>query len=152
MKTIVAFVLGIALGSGAFMLASCARLAFSDGWASNGAHFFDPSPYLLVTVSKDCTTNASVIAFPGSPRTVSFNSGYGSANLSASFQNGMLSSVGQQTDPKVPETLTALTGLAKLAAPGFAQTAPAPCAAKAILFQIHDGKIDTTQPIQLLVD
>ena len=141
---------------GSLCLAGCARVEFSDGWVPDGAHFYDPVPYVLVTVSKDCTTNAALVALPGATRTAIFHSGYGSANLSANFQNGMLSSVGQQTDTKIPETITALTGIAtaipKLGAapPTGAPTPPSPCPPRAILYQIHNGAIDTT-PIQLLV-
>lgn len=138
---------------GVLGLAGCARVEFSDGWVPDGAHFYDPVPYVLVTESKDCTTTAALVALPGPARTAIFHSGYGSANLSANFQNGILSSVGQQTDTKIPETIAALTGIAaavpKLAAPA-ARAAPAPpaCPAKAILFQIRNGTIDTT-PIPL---
>ena len=140
---------------GTLCLAGCARVEFSDGWVQDGAHFYDPAPYVLVTVSKDCTTNAALVALPGSTRTAIFHSGYGSANLSANFQNGMLTSVGQQTDTKIPETITALTGIAtaipKLGAapPTGAPPPPPQCPARAILFRISNGTIDTTQPIQL---
>ena len=141
---------------GALCLDGCARVEFSDGWVQDGAHFYDPVPYVLVTVSKDCTTNAGLVALPGSTRTAIFHSGYGSANLSANFLNGMLTSVGQQTDTKIPETITALTGIAtaipKLgAAPPLAGAPPPPpqCPARAILFPIRNGTIDTTQPVQL---
>ena len=143
----------------ATLVAGCARLEFSEGWTTEGAHFYDPVPHILVTVGKDCTTSAAVTVLPGPKRTVSFHNGYGTANLSAAFQNGLLSSAGQQTDSKIPETITSLTGLAtaipKLAAavkPG-AVSPPPTCAPKALLFNIgDDGQVDPAQkPVQLTI-
>lgn len=131
-----------------FYVAGCAKIEFNDGWVAGGAHFYDPAPYVLVTVSKDCTTNAVALVLPGRARTMSFLTGYGSTELSASFQNGMLTSVGQKTDTKIPETITALTGLAS-AIPGLIREAPVTCSPKAILFEIRDGTIDPNKPIQL---
>ena len=136
-------------------LAGCAQLEFSDGWVSGGAHYYDPVPYVLVTVGKDCMADAKLIMLPGVPKTVSLKSGYGSANLSANFQNGMLASVGQQTDTKIPETITALTGAASAAAKiqTMRELPPTPpsCTPKAVLYRINNGVIDQ-QPLPLPTD
>jgi hypothetical protein len=136
---------------GVGFLSGCAQLEFHDGWVSGGAHFYDPIPYVLVTVGKDCTASASVITVPGTPRTVLFHSGYGSANLSVAFQNGMLSSVGQQTDTKIPETITALTGLATAVTPKFAAAPKATtCPPRAVLYPIDaQGRPESQKPIPL---
>ena len=67
----------------------------------------------------------SIVYLPDlqNPVYAKLRSGYGSANLSLAFQSGMLTSVGQTTDTKIPETITALAGMAT-AAGGFLKLAP----------------------------
>jgi hypothetical protein len=143
-------------GLSGLLVAGCSRVEFADGWTSGSAHYYDPVPYLVVTLAKDCSSNASVLLVPGKQRSISFSSGYGTSNLSANFQGGMLSSVGQQTDTKIPETITALTGLAtavpKLAAPAPGTPIQAQCTPKAMLYPIKDGQIDTTSATQIIVN
>jgi hypothetical protein len=106
-------------------LAGCAHLEFKEfNQKEPGLTYFEPVPYLAVTKGADCKMTVAVLSLPGEKRTLFFRSGYGTADLSATLSNGMLQSVGQKTDTKVPETLTAVAGLAKTAA-GFAAAAPA---------------------------
>lgn len=97
--------------SSSLALSGCAEMVVSNGFDAKSFHFYDPVPYLLVTVSGDCSVTSKVVAIPGAKRSVRLRGGYGSANLSAKFSGGLITDVGQQTDSKVPETLTAVAGL-----------------------------------------
>ncbi len=108
----------------AVALSGCARLAFySDSkleGPETGVKFYYAKPYLLVspTGNKDNPIQASIVYLPDQSKPVyaKLKSGYGSANLSLVFQNGVLTTVGQTTDTKIPETITALTGMTTAAA------------------------------------
>ncbi|MDR3510008.1 MAG: hypothetical protein P4L73_00100 [Caulobacteraceae bacterium] len=135
-------------------LGGCAGLEFSDGWSpsnANALHFYDSRPYLLVSVTKDCVSSASVISLPAGKRSVTFKSGYGTADLSVALQNGMVTSVGQKTDTKIPETITAAAGLAGQLGAKALLTPPATpaktCVAAAKLYPILEtGEIDRSNP------
>jgi len=88
-------------------LSGCAHIDFGN----EGLTYYDPTPCLFVSTSKECVTTATVVIVPGAKRSLKFKSGYGSAELNASFTNGMLASVGQKTDTKVPETITSVAAL-----------------------------------------
>ena len=107
--------LAAGLGLGALATAGCAELEFGDGYDPRGATYYDPAPFLMVSYNKDCEATASLITLPDPAhvRHVRPKTGYGSAELSATFANGMLASFGQKTDTKIPETITAATGLLK---------------------------------------
>ncbi len=127
----------------ALALSGCARLEFYtkpnlEG-PETGVKFYYSKPYLLVArtpVPAKAATPATPTtpAMPATPATTQvqvsiqylpdlenpvyakLKPGYGSTNLSLAFQNGILTSVGQNTDTKIPETITALTGMATAAA------------------------------------
>ncbi len=103
----------ITMGSVIFLslLSGCAHLDFGE----EGLTYYDPKPYLFVTTAKDCKYTATVVTVPGTKKAVKFIPGYGTANLSVTLSNGMITSVGQITDTKIPETITAITGLATTA-------------------------------------
>ncbi len=107
--------IAIAAVAGAGLLAGCAQLEFGSGYDGGAATYYDPAPYLMISYNKDCEATASLITLPDPtrPRHVRPRTGYGSAELSANFANGMLTSFGQKTDTKIPETITAATGLLK---------------------------------------
>lgn len=120
--------------------------------------FFNPEPHLLVTVGTDCAVASQVVALPGRRRQVVLKPGYGSSELSLGFNNGLITSVGQKSDTKVPETITAIsglaTGIAKVAAAGVSATSttaatnPPParktCPPQAHLYPIGDSAtVDT---------
>jgi hypothetical protein len=100
----------------AFTLAGCAHLEYKAYKAEEpekpGLTYFEPVPYLAVAKGVDCKVTVNVLVLPGEKRTLLFRSGYGSSDLSATLANGMLQSVGQKTDTKIPETVTALAGAA----------------------------------------
>lgn len=110
--------MAIALVLLAIGLAGCSRLTFYPDPAMKqdevGLKAYYSKPYILI--ARDGTakvTSVSVVYLPDLEHPVYARaiSGYGSANLTLAFSNGMITSFGQQTDSKIPETLTALGGL-----------------------------------------
>lgn len=119
----------------------CARLEFEGG---GGLVYYEPKPYLFVASTKECVTTATVIVLPGARKTLRLVSGYGSSDLSASLSNGMLTSVGQKTDTKIPESISAVANLAaKAVAPGGG----GPCTVANTLYPIVDGEPDLNKPL-----
>ena len=90
------------------LLSGCAHLDFGD---DRGLTYFDLKPYLFVSTTKECVSVATVVSVPETKREVKFKSGYGTADLSVGLSNGMITSVGQKTDTKIPETITAIASL-----------------------------------------
>jgi hypothetical protein len=129
----------------ALALPGCAHLEFDA--KEPGLTYFDPKPYLAVSKGTDCKVTAAVLVLPGEKRTLAFKSGYGTSDLSASLANGLLQSVGQKTDTKIPETVTALAGVATAlrAGPGAAKE-PA-CDSHVRLYPIVNGAPDFGHPL-----
>jgi hypothetical protein len=121
----------------ATLLAGCAELQFSNG----GLTYYDPVPALLVSTTCDSekptvtTTTATVLVLPGTMRTLKLKNGFGSSNLNATLSNGMITSVGQESDSKIPDTLTAIAGLGVFGAQE-AMGKPRDCMPEAKLYQI----------------
>jgi hypothetical protein len=81
-----------------------------------GVPFFAPKPYLLVskTGAKDKPVEVTVIYIPDTakPLYARLSPGlWGASDLSVQFSNGVITSVGQKADTKLPEVLTSLGGL-----------------------------------------
>ncbi len=132
-----------------FTLAGCAHLEFKA--SEPGLTYFEPVPYLAVAKGADCKVTVNVLVLPGEKRTLAFKSGYGTADLSATLSSGMLQSVGQKTDTKIPETITAVAGLAKAAA-GFAAGPPAPDCSRSSyvrLYRFENGALTTDKPVEI---
>jgi hypothetical protein len=129
----------------AFVVGGCAGLVFNPTEREGALTYFETTPYFFVSTSKDCVTTASVVAVPGAKKSVSLMSGYGSADLSVSLSNGMIASVGQKTDTKIPETITAIGGLATNL--GIGPKADQGCPPKATLYPIVNGHPDNTSAI-----
>ena len=138
-------------------VAGCAGLQFNDGPRPGALTYFEPAPYLLVTVTGDCVSAASVLTFPGAPRSVSFHNGYGSASLSVTLSAaGTITTVGQTTDSQIPATLSAVAGLATAAAPLALSRAPGAtpqpksCAPSATLYPfLANGRPDIGDPVRV---
>jgi hypothetical protein len=112
-------------------LAGCARVAFysvdtdANGKQPNvskfteetetGVKYYNPKPYLLVarTGAKDKPVEISVIYLPdlAHPNYAKGWTGLGTTNLQLSLTNGVITSVGQQVDSKIPEFITSLASL-----------------------------------------
>ena len=105
----------------------CAHMEFSKTDNERGIPFYTSVPYILLTTNADCSTAGNVLYLPdlAHPRYAIPHPGYGANNLTIALANGMMSSFGQQTDTKVPETLTALGSLATALPKVFALNAPA---------------------------
>lgn len=137
MRTCLGLVMAVCI-----FVTGCAKINFT---ADNGLLYFEPKPYLLITTNKDCVPTVSVIMLPNTEKHIAFESGYGSAELSVALTNGMITSAGQKTDTKIPETITSIAGLAT-AAGGLTKIAaakespPKYCDPYARLFEIAYDK------------
>ncbi|TKB58829.1 MAG: hypothetical protein E8D49_10550 [Nitrospira sp.] len=132
------------------VLGGCAGLDFGE----QGISFYEPKPYLFVSVNKDCVSTATLISLPGDRKFVKFKSGYGSSDLSVAFSNGILTNAGQKVDTKVPETITAIaslgTAIAALSADkGVKQVI---CSPSAILYPVVNGEPDRNSPTSFPVE
>jgi hypothetical protein len=125
-------------------LSGCAGLDFGDA----GLTYYEPAPYLFVSINKECVSSATVVSLPGVKRAVKFDRGYGSADLSVALANGMLTSAGQKTDTKVPETITAVAalGTAMAAMSADKSTKQLICVPSAVLYPINNGEPDLNSP------
>jgi len=130
-------------------LTGCSSLEFDA--RGPGLTYFEPVPYLAVSKTADCKVTASIFLLPGAKKTLAFHSGYGSADLSATLAGGMLQSVGQKTDTKVPETITAVAGLAGLAAARAVEPGKPDCSSSAyfVLYPIKNGDPDFDHPMKI---
>lgn len=90
-------------------LGGCAGLEFNSDvdmkGQAVGLKSYYPKPYILVArdgTSKVTSVNVHYLPDLANPVFVKPRSGYGSANLTMAFTNGMISNFGQQTDTKLP--------------------------------------------------
>lgn len=127
-------------------VSGCAHIDFG----ADGMTYYDPAPYLLVSTTKECVTTATVVVIPGARKSMKFVPGYGSSNLTASLSNGMITSVGQQTDANIPATITSIASLATAAA--ALKAAPervqaGGCTATAKFYPVVSGAPDMHNPL-----
>ena len=125
------------------VLGGCAGLDFGE----KGLSYYEPKPYMLVTVNSNCDATGTLVSLPGEKKFVKFKSGYGSADLSVALSNGILTNVNQKTDTQIPETITSIASLATAAKlkpssidENLGGTKKTPCSASARLYEIVDGK------------
>ena len=132
------------------LLSGCAHLDFGD---DKGLTYYDPKPYLFVSTTKECVTTATIVTVPESKKEVKLKSGYGSADLSVTLSNGMITSVGQKTDTKIPETIASIASLGTVAA-GIMKATPGKqviCTPTAALYPVENGVPNTKAPISFPV-
>jgi hypothetical protein len=122
------------------LLTGCAGLTFGPE-SPNALTYYDPKPYLFISTTADCVSTATIISVPETKKGVTFNSGYGTADLSITLSGGMITAVGQKTDSKIPETLSSVATLAT--AVGARQTTPkdGTCPVGARLYKIDNGDV-----------
>jgi hypothetical protein len=128
--------------------AACAGLEFQPTPQPDALTYYEPAPYLLVETAPDCSTKTSVVSLPGEPRSVRLKAGYGTSDLTVSLENGMITSVNQKVDTKIPETISAVSGAVKdvsgvmhgLVAGATGTT----CTARTDLYPIIDGRVSKT--------
>ena len=87
------------------LLIGCANVVFDS---DEGLLYYEPVPYLMVSVDQNCKSTAQVISLPGDKKRMRARSGLGTAKLEADLSNGMVTSIGQTIDSKVPETLSSV--------------------------------------------
>ena len=124
-------------------LTGCAGLTFGPE-STSALTYYDPKPYLFISTTADCVSTATIISVPETKKGVSFNSGYGTADLSITLSGGMITAVGQKTDSKILETLSSVATLAT-AVGGLARSAAPPeaaCKQSARLYNIDKGVVD----------
>jgi hypothetical protein len=127
-------------------LSGCAHIDFGG----DGLTYYDPKPYLFVSTTKDCVTTATVVALPEAKKVMKFVSGYGSSELSVTLSNGVVTTVGQKTDTKIPETITSIASLGTAAAGLRAMAEPGKqviCTPAAMLYPIVSGVPDVDHPL-----
>ncbi|HTO08714.1 MAG TPA: hypothetical protein VMR86_16830 [Myxococcota bacterium] len=112
-----------------FAMAGCAGITVEKQDEKNktdGLHFFRPAPYLFTTLGKDgCLTEIVYLPDKNEEWVAIPHRGLGTAKSTVDLQDGWnLTSLNSETDSKVPETIEALTGVAKLAIPGAAAAQP----------------------------
>ncbi|MVV49018.1 hypothetical protein EJA72_12300 [Pseudomonas sp. PB120] len=126
------------------LISGCAGLDFGE----QGLSYYEPKPYLFVSIGKDCVSTATVVSLPGEKRALKFKSGYGSSDLSVTLANGILTNAGQKTDTKIPETITAVaslgTALASLSADKSSRQLV--CVPTATLYPIMNGVPELSKP------
>ncbi len=127
----------------------CAHIDFGG----DGMTYYDPMPYLFVSTTKECVTTATVITIPETKKVMKFVPGIGSSDLSATLSNGMIAAVGQKSDTKIPETISAVAGLATAGATLGKNVAEskAGCTPTATLYPVSSGVPDIEHPLSFPV-
>ena len=90
----------------------------SDSTYSDGLRFYRPDPYLLVTLDKEKNVQTSIISLPNKNEeyVIKPKVRLGTVEVSATLEGGWnLTQLGTKVDTKIPETITALTGILQAA-------------------------------------
>lgn len=109
------------------LLSGCAQVVVAhvdDADNSDGVHFYEPRPYLLVGIQKKKDDKghesneytSDIIWLPDHSRRykVMVKPGWGTVDGSVKLTNGwMLADLGAKSDTKIPETISAIAGLVK---------------------------------------
>lgn len=128
----------ITLGmSSLLLLCACAGVEvreLKEGEAEKpGFTFYRPHPYLLVAKGQAGSAEVSLIYLPDRSKgyVIKKRDGLGSVDFRFTLENGWnLTQFGQTTDPKIPEMMTAVSGLVGSAA---SLLRPAPGSAKSTM-------------------
>lgn len=122
-------------------LGACAQIAFHEDYRPDALAFYDPVPYMFVGLNAECVWSATLITMPGKRRSLSLQPGIGSSEFGVSLNNGMISSVSQKSDTKLPETISAVSGLATaIGTYGAAGPTKPKCQPSGHLYPIEDGR------------
>jgi len=117
-----------------FIVSACASIDFHS--QKKGLVYYEPKPYLFISVTNTCISSVSVLNLPGAQKRMDFKAGYGASAFSAEFANGIVTKIGQTSDSKIPETISALAAF-KTAA--LASDGQSNCEPSAILVPIKEG-------------
>ena len=98
------------------VVTGCASIDFDGAGEgegkAKGLTYFEPHPHLLVSTGADCVQTVQVVMIPGESKVMKFNTGFGASTLTATLADGMITSVGQTSDTKASELLTAAATVA----------------------------------------
>jgi len=101
-----------------FILSGCATVKFysdKELTKESGVEFYSPKPYLIVerNPAKDVSMKMTIVYLPdfNNPKYAKLSPGFGTSDLKLSLENGIITSYGINSDSKIPETLTAISGL-----------------------------------------
>lgn len=154
----------------AFFLCGCAHVEVRhvpDGDVSDGVHFYEPRPYLLIADQPKVddtgkvtghSYNSTIIYLPDKSQryVVQIKQGWGTVNGSVKLADGWrLDTLGAQTDSKGPETITAVTGLLKEAGGLAAMATKGNESPKAGLYRIDidkDGNVKLKRELDWKTD
>lgn len=122
------------------ILGGCASIDF-DSKEPGGLQYYEGVPYLLVQATEDCKINTQVLMMPTIAKRLKLNSGViGSSKLNVSLAQGMISTVGQEADTKLPEMITSITG-----AYSAAKSTSSKCTGSAMLYEVSPkGTLEPT--------
>lgn len=102
----------------AIVISGCAGVSLysdPDLKTKTGIPIYAPKPYLLVsrTGAKDKPVEVTIVYLNDTKKVVYAEprSGFGSSKLSLTLSNGQLTAFGQETDPKIPELISSLSGM-----------------------------------------
>jgi hypothetical protein len=107
------------------VLSGCSKIAiYSDKELTKnnrtGIKFYTPKPYVLVkrTGNKTTPVDIELIYLPDlkNPLYAKATSGLGASKLSMTFSNGILTTFGQENDPKISELISSIAGVPGLLA------------------------------------
>jgi hypothetical protein len=100
------------------ILSGCATVKFysdKELKTESGIEFYSPKPYLVVerNPAKDVSMKMTIVYLPdfSNPKYAKIKPGIGTSDLKLSLENGIITSYGITSDSKIPETLTAISGL-----------------------------------------
>lgn len=100
------------------ILSGCATVKFYSNknlTEEAGIEFYSPKPYLIVekNPAKDVSLKMSIVYLPDfdNPKYAKLKPGFGTSDLKLSLENGIITSYGITSDSKIPETITAISGL-----------------------------------------
>ncbi|HEX8325703.1 MAG TPA: hypothetical protein VF595_17495 [Tepidisphaeraceae bacterium] len=146
------------------VLSGCAEVTVTrPDTNEKGFLTYTPVPHLLVEKNKEGGPVTKLISLPDTsrPMYIEHGGGYGTLDFNFTLENGMLTTFGQKTDSKIPETITGIASLGGLATGvGSLHTAlnPVRAAAGANTKMIHSADlknariVSATQPNTLRYD
>lgn len=101
------------------LLSGCASVKFyssKDNYKEKtGIKYYEAKPYMLVTHKAKDQLDIQMIYLPDKSKAyiAKFSPGLGSHEFTVGLSNGILTSYGQKSDPKVAELIQSMTGLLK---------------------------------------
>ncbi len=139
------------------LLSACATVQITkvnDSTYKDGLRFYRPDLYLLVTKDKEENLQTTVISLPNKNEeyVLRTTAGIGAVEMSAKLEGGWnLTEIGSKIDSKVPETITALTGVAQAAGGIAALRSSLPLKPGLYRIEFDGGKVNKLKRIELAI-